>query len=74
MINVDLDHLLNAIGLATMMRQRMMRFHVADFRVGAQTCLAPQHERNYACEVRLQRQNLQIEHQLGIVALGDGHA
>jgi hypothetical protein len=56
------------------MRQRMMRIRHADLGVGPVARLARQLERDDPGHVTLQRQHLQIEHQLRVVGVRSRHA
>ena len=57
-----------------MVRHRMVRLGHADLRIGARAALARELERDDARHVRLQRQHLQIEHQLDVLFPVGGHA
>ena len=57
-----------------MVRQRMVRLDDPDLRVRAVTDLAADHERDDPRQVGLQRQDLQIEHQLGMLLERGRHA
>ena len=56
-------------------RQPVMALGDADFGIGAEVELAPQHERRDAGEVGLKRQPLQVEHQVDVLveSLGNPH-
>ena len=51
-----------------------MRLGNANLRIGARAALARELERDHAREVRLQREHLQIEHQLDVLLPDLGHA
>ena len=65
---VDLRDLLDEVGMAAMMRQRMVRIGNADFGIGAHAAFAAEHHGRDARQVGLERDRLQIEHQLHVVA------
>ena len=57
-----------------MVRKGMMRIGHADFRIGSVAGFARELKSNHAGDVALQSQNLQIEHQAGVVCIGGGHS
>ena len=57
-----------------MVRERVMRFGDANLRIRASTGFAGQLKRDNARDIALQRQNLKVEHQLGVVRVCAGHA
>ena len=56
------------------MRHRVMRLVQPDLRIHARALLAAIHERGHARDVALERQVLQVEHQLGVIVEPLGHA
>ena len=71
---IDLGHLGDLLRIVAVMRQRMMRIGNADLRIGAVAGFARQLKRDDARDVALQRQQLQVEHQSGVVGVGRRHA
>ena len=57
-----------------MVRDRMMRIGHTDLRIGAAAELAADHERHDARDVALIGEQLQVEHQLGMLLEGLRHA
>ena len=55
------------------MRRGMVRIGHADLRICAIARFPGQLERNYSGDVTLQRQDLQIEHQLCMIRVGRRH-
>ena len=52
-----------------MVRHRVMRFGHADFRIAARAGFAGQLERNDACDVAAERQQLQVKHQTSVISV-----
>ena len=67
MERVDLRQLRQLLGIALVVRDRMMRVGHADLRIGAAAELAAHHERDDARQVALVREHLQVEHQLRVL-------
>ena len=65
--HVDLGDLLDPLRLVAVVGQRMVRIGHADLRIGPQAALAAEHHRRDAREVGLERDHLQVEHQLHVV-------
>src|SRR5262245_10161558 len=63
---VDLRHLLDEVGMAAVVRQRVVRVGDANLRVDANAAFAAQHHGGDAGEVGLERDGLQLEHQLDV--------
>ena len=60
--------------MAAMMRERMVRIGNADFGIRANAAFAAEHHGGDACQVGLERDRLQIEHQLHIIAVLERNA
>ncbi len=73
-IVVDLCQLRDHRGIIAVMRDGVVRLGHADLREGALAQVARQHEGGDSRDVRLKRQRLQIEHQLGVLVERLGHA
>ena len=71
---VDLRHLRDLLGIAAVVRQRVVRIGDADLRIGAIAGLARELERDDARDVALQREHLQVEHQLRVIGIRGRHA
>ena len=71
---VDLRHPRDLVRIVAVMRQRMMRIGHADLGVGAVARLARELERDHPRHVALQRQHLQVEHQLRVIGIRRRHA
>lgn len=70
---VNLGHLLDELRMAAMMCQRMMRIGHADLGIRADAAFTAQHHRRHASQVRLKRDDLQIEHQLDVIRVLKGN-
>jgi hypothetical protein len=55
------------LGLVAVMRQGMMRFGHADLRIGPRALLLADHEGDHARQIRLEREHLQVEHQVEVI-------
>jgi len=73
MIRVDLRELLDHLRLVAMVRRRMMRLGNADFRIRSTADLPGHHERDDARQIAAVREQLQVEHQSGVIGVGGGH-
>ena len=67
-------HLGDLVGVVAVVRQRMVRIGHADLRIRAIARLAGELERDHPRDVALQRENLQVEHQPGVVGVRGRHA
>ena len=67
MIRVDLGHELNAGRVVLVMRERVMGIRHTDLRIRAGALLAAEHEGHDPCQVGLEREELQVEHQLEVL-------
>src|SRR5688572_11592910 len=74
MVRVDLGELHQLLRIVGVMRHRMMRLGHADVRVGSGARFPRQLERDDASHVSLERQHLQVEHQLDVVFPDRGNA
>ena len=66
-IRVDLRQLRELLRRVLVMRRRVMRLGDADLRIGPRAHLARELERDDARDVGLQREHLQVEHQLRVL-------
>ena len=66
---IDLRHAFDPFGVPAMVRERMMRIRDANLRVRAQAAFAPHHHRDDPRRVGLERDDLQIEHQVHVVTV-----
>ena len=66
-IGVDLRQLLQLLRIVAVMRRRVVRLGHADLRIGARADFARHLERDDARHVGLQREHLQVEHQLDVL-------
>jgi hypothetical protein len=66
-VPVDLRHVRDELGDVVVMRERVVRFGNANLRIRPRALLLANHERDDAREIRLERQNLQVEHQREVV-------
>ena len=73
-IAVDLRHPRDQLGHVAVMRQRMVRLGHANLRIGPGALLLADHERDHARQVRLEREQLQVEHQLQVILEDRRHA
>ena len=64
---VDLGNLRELFRIVAVMTGGMVRVRDADFRIRAVAELARQLERDDPCDVRLERQDLQVEHELRVI-------
>ena len=71
---IDLGHLGDLVRIVAVVRERVMRIGDADLRIRAVAGFARQLKRDDARDVALQRQQLQVEHQPGVVGVGGRHA
>src|SRR5438046_6363978 len=74
MEDVDLRDLLDKVGMAAMMRERMVRIGNADLRIRANAAFAAQHHGGDAGEIRLECDGLQIEHHLYVIPVLEGNS
>ena len=73
-VRVDFRHALDQRWVVAMMRERVVRFRHADLRVRPCALLLADHERDDAREVRLERQQLQVEHECQVIFEHGRHA
>ena len=66
-IPVDLRHVGDHLRDLPVVGQGMPRLRDADLRIGAGVLLLSHHERDHPCQVGLESQELQVEHQLQVV-------
>src|SRR5262249_49236498 len=64
---IDLRHLRQLLRIVSMMTDGMVRVRDADLRIGAIVLLARELECDDARNIRLKRQNLQVEHELRVI-------
>src|SRR5688572_2496963 len=74
MERIDLGDLLDLFGIIAVMARRMVRIWHADLWIRAVAQLARELERDDARNVCLERENLQIEHELRVVGKRRGNA
>ena len=67
-VRIELGLLLELLQLVLMMREAMVLLGHADLRERPDAELAPHHEGGNAREIRLQGQDVEVEHQRGVVA------
>jgi hypothetical protein len=67
-VGVDLGR--HLLGIVAVMGQRMMRFGNAELGVRSIARFPRQLKRNHACDIPLQSQKLQVEHQAGMICIG----
>ena len=73
-VAVDLRHAGDQLRHVVVVRQRVVRLRHADLRVGARALLLADHERDDAGQVGLEREELQVEHQLQVILEDRGRA
>src|SRR5262249_15066709 len=66
-VAVDLRHLRDELGDVVVMRQRVVRLGHADLRIRPRALLLADHERDHPRQVRLERQELQVEHDREVI-------
>jgi len=66
----DFRKLFNFFGILGVMRNGMMGIRHADFWIGSIAGFAGQLERDDSSQIRLQREGLQVKHQLGMIGEG----
>ena len=66
-MGVDLGELGQLLRIVGVVRHRMVQLGHADVRVGPRARLARQLERDHSCHVGLQREHLELEHELHVV-------
>ena len=71
---IDFGYLLDLLAVIAVMREGVMRIGHADLGVGPVAGLARQLEGDDAGDIGLEGQDLQVEHQAGVVGVGGGHA
>ena len=73
-IRIQFRVILHLFRIVAVVRHRVMRLGQANLGVWAIHVFASHHQRADTCDVRLERQHLQVEHQLDVLLEGFGHA
>ncbi len=71
---VDLRHARDFLRIIAVMRKRVVRIGNSDLGISAIAGFARELERDDACDIALQRQHLQVEHQPRVVGVCSRHA
>ena len=69
---IDLRDLGNFLRIVAVVRQRVVRLGNADFRVGTVAGFTSKLKRDDSSDITLQRENLQVEHQLRVFGIRSG--